>query len=62
MDGKYFLRGSWNAEIVDSHRPKIDDVVINGKSGFDCFVGTDLQKKLDALGITTIVKKLCKEL
>eukprot|EP00554_Chaetoceros_debilis_P010517 CAMPEP_0194110562 /NCGR_PEP_ID=MMETSP0150-20130528/9789_1 /TAXON_ID=122233 /ORGANISM="Chaetoceros debilis, Strain MM31A-1" /LENGTH=483 /DNA_ID=CAMNT_0038799779 /DNA_START=508 /DNA_END=1956 /DNA_ORIENTATION=+ len=55
LNGKYFLRGSWNAEIVDSHRPKIDDVVIHGKSGFDCFVGTDLQKKLDALGITTII-------
>lgn len=55
LNGKYFLRGSWNAEIVDSHRPKIDDIVIYGKHGLDCFVGTNLQNKLDALGITTII-------
>jgi len=54
-DDKHFVKGSWNAKIIKSHMPKANDVVIKGKHGMDCFIGTNLQEKLEAHGITTIV-------
>lgn len=53
--GKYFVQGTWNAEIVPELRPQVHDVVVQNKKGLDCFIGTDLQEQLEKKGIETVM-------
>ena len=52
---KFFVKGTWNAEIIDCLRPKIEDIIIQNKKGPDGFIGTDLQEQLEKRGIKTII-------
>ena len=54
-DGRCFIKGTWNAEIVDCLKPQQDDLVIRNKKGLDGFIGTDLQEQLEIRGIKTII-------
>ena len=54
-DGRYFERGTWGAEIIDSHSPKLGDHIVSGKVGLDSFIGTDLQDHLEKLGVETVI-------
>ena len=50
-----FVNGTWNSEIIDSHKPKLADTIIQGKIGLDSFIGTDLQEQLEKKGIETVM-------
>jgi len=50
-----FVKGTWNAEIVDSHTPKDEDIVIRGKKGLDSFFDTDLFEELEKREIENII-------
>jgi len=52
---KLFTEGTWNAEFHPSMQPVEGDVVVSNKKGLDAFPGTDLEEKLVANGIETIV-------
>jgi nicotinamidase-related amidase len=54
-EGKLFTAGTWNADFCEAMKPKDGDVVVNGKRGLDGFPGTDLEEKLKANGIETVV-------
>ena len=54
-DGKWFAKGTWNAEIVDCLKPHENDVIIQNIKGVDGFIGTDLQEQLERKGIETII-------
>src|SRR5258708_37229880 len=41
-DGETFEKGSWGAEIVDTLKPKPEDIVVEGKRGLDGFAPTNL--------------------
>ena len=55
VDSKAFVRGTWGAEIVDSLKPKPDDIVVEGKRGLDTFASTNLDFILRSRGIKTLV-------
>merc|ERR1712220_36983 len=50
-----FTEGSWNADFHPSMQPQQGDVVVRGKKGLDAFPNTDLESKLLANGIETVV-------
>lgn len=50
-----FQKGTWNAEIVESHTPKVEDIIIKGKTGLDGFFGTDLFEELEKREIETVI-------
>lgn len=50
-----FAVGSWNAEICTALTPEPDDVVICRAHGMDAFMATDLEARLVAHGIETVV-------
>jgi len=53
--GDAFTQGTWNAEIVDCHAPRVEDIVIRGKTGLDSFFGTDLFEELEKREIETVI-------
>jgi nicotinamidase-related amidase len=52
--GRFFIRGTWNNEIVDALKPLHDETVID-KPGKDAFYATDLEPILRAENITTMI-------
>jgi len=52
---KLFTEGTWNAAICDEMTPEDGDVLVKGKKGLSGFPGTDLEEKLVANGIETVV-------
>jgi ureidoacrylate peracid hydrolase len=52
--GKFLIRGSWDAEVVESLRPQPGDVVIQ-KSRYSGFRGTSLDVVLKTWGITYLI-------
>jgi nicotinamidase-related amidase len=52
--GKFFIRGTWNNEIVDPLKPLPDELVID-KPGKGAFYATDLETILGAKNITTLI-------
>jgi ureidoacrylate peracid hydrolase len=52
--GKFLIRGSWDAEVVDELRPQPGDVVIQ-KSRYSGFRGTSLDVVLKTFGITYLI-------
>jgi ureidoacrylate peracid hydrolase len=53
-DSKSFVKGSWGAEIVESLKPQVGDIVIEGKRGLCGFESTNLDWVLRSRGITDI--------
>ena len=54
VDNKAFVKDTWGAEIVESLAPQADDIVIEGKRGFDAFASTNIDFILRSKGITTV--------
>ena len=54
VDSKSFRKGTWGAEIVQDLTPAEQDIVIEGKRGFDAFASSNLDFILRSRGITTI--------
>lgn len=52
--GKFLIRGSWDAEVVDELRPQPGDVVIQ-KTRYSGFRGTSLDVVLKTCGITYLI-------
>ena len=52
--GKFFIRGTWNNEIVDELKPLTDELVID-KPGKGAFHATELEAILNAKNITTLI-------
>jgi nicotinamidase-related amidase len=52
--GRFFVRGTWNNEIVDPLKPLSDEPVID-KPGKGAFHATDLEAILDEKNITTLI-------
>merc|ERR1719333_908087 len=50
-----FTEKTWNSEICKEMAPKEGDVTIVGKKGLDAFPNTDLEAKLVANGIETVM-------
>merc|ERR1719152_187268 len=50
-----FTEGTWNSEICKEMAPKEGDITIVGKKGLDAFPNTDLEAKLVANGIETVM-------
>jgi len=50
----YCLRGSWEAEFIPELQPEAGEIVIE-KTRYSAFFKTDLDARLRAMGITTIV-------
>jgi ureidoacrylate peracid hydrolase len=54
VDTKSFRKGSWGAEIVDELKPRVEDIVVEGKRGLDTFASTNLDFILRSRGIENI--------
>jgi ureidoacrylate peracid hydrolase len=54
VDSKSFRKGLWGAEIIDSLKPEMHDIVIEGKRGLCGFASTNLDFILRSKGITNI--------
>jgi ureidoacrylate peracid hydrolase len=54
VDSKSFRKGTWGAEIVQDLTPAEQDIVVEGKRGFDAFASSNLDFILRSRGITTI--------
>jgi ureidoacrylate peracid hydrolase len=54
VDSKSFRKGTWGAEIVQDLTPAEQDIVIEGKRGFDAFASSNLDFILRSRGITTV--------
>jgi len=50
-----FTEKTWNSEFCKEMAPKEGDVTVFGKKGLDAFPGTDLEAKLIANGIETVL-------
>jgi ureidoacrylate peracid hydrolase len=51
---RILIRGTWNTAIIDELEPRSDDMVID-KHRYSGFVGTDLEARLRARGISTLL-------
>ncbi|MEI6045593.1 MAG: cysteine hydrolase [Chloroflexota bacterium] len=54
VDSKSFRKGSWGAEIIESLKPRPEEIVIEGKRGLCGFASTNLDFILRSRGITNI--------
>lgn len=55
QDKNLFIRNTWNAEIINDHKPRGSDIVVEGKNGLDSFSGSNLQELLQDKGIETVI-------
>jgi len=54
-DMKLFIKDTWNAQIIDEHKPSQFDVIVSQKRGLDSFPGTDLEDLLEERNIETVI-------
>lgn len=54
VTGRAIQRGSWGGEIVEELAPQADEIVVD-KAGMSGFHGTDLDARLKARGVTTLI-------
>ncbi|MBN2031880.1 MAG: isochorismatase family protein [Deltaproteobacteria bacterium] len=47
---KFYIYGTWGAEIIEELKPRPEDVIVR-KQRYDGFIGTNLEIILDTLGI-----------
>ena len=40
VDNKAFVKDTWGVDFIEDLAPQADDIVIEGKRGFDAFAGT----------------------
>jgi len=52
---KLFAKDTWNADIINEHKPWESDRVVKGKNSLDSFSGSNLQELLKENGIKTII-------
>lgn len=65
-EGETFEKGSWGAEIVDTLKPKPEDIVVEGKRGLDGFATTNLDfilrnRKIETVALAGFLTNCCVE-
>jgi nicotinamidase-related amidase len=65
-DGDVFEKGSWGAQIVDSLKPRPEDIVVEGKRGLDGFASTNLDfilrnRKIETVALAGFLTNCCVE-
>jgi len=55
QDNNLFMENTWNAEIIDEHKPLDSDIVMKGKNGLDSFSGSNLHALMQKKGVETVI-------
>jgi ureidoacrylate peracid hydrolase len=53
-DARGIVRGGWDADVVDELRPREGEIVLD-KTRYSAFYATDLEERLQALGVDTVI-------
>ena len=48
-----FIRDTWGADFIQTHKPQPGDTTIKGKHGIDCFAGSNLEDLILEKGIVS---------
>lgn len=54
LKDKFYIYGTWGAEIIEELKPRPEDIVVR-KQKYDGFIGTNLEIILGTFGIKTLV-------